>query len=58
MSSSLDNAITCHGQSWLNDCQVCEQEAYADYIRAMHDEWESNYVDPGDMEDYDDEDDE
>lgn len=44
--------ITCHGQSWGNFCQVCEDEAYADYIREMHDDYESKYVDPGDMEDY------
>lgn len=56
--SQLDNAITCHGQSWGGDCLVCEQEAYADYIREMHDDWESSYVDPGDMEDYDNETDE
>lgn len=47
------SAITCHGQSWLNECQVCEQEAYDDYIREMHDDWESKHVDDGDMEDYD-----
>jgi NAD-dependent SIR2 family protein deacetylase len=50
----LMSAITCHGQSWLNDCQVCEQQAYDDYIREMHDDYESKYVDQGDMEDYDD----
>jgi hypothetical protein len=53
--TSLDNAITCHGQSWGGDCQVCEDEAYADYIREMHDDHESKYVDPGDMEDYEEE---
>jgi NAD-dependent SIR2 family protein deacetylase len=47
------SAITCHGQSWLNDCQVCEEQAYSDYIREMHDDYESKYVDQGDMEDYD-----
>jgi NAD-dependent SIR2 family protein deacetylase len=52
---TLDNAITCHGQSWGSECQVCEQEAYADYIREMHDDYESKYVDSGDMEDYEEE---
>jgi hypothetical protein len=51
--NSLDNAIYCHNQSWSGyGCQVCEDEAYADYIREMHDDYESKYVDPGDMEDY------
>ena len=48
-------AITCCGKSWLNDCQICEQQAYNDYIQEMHDDWESKYVDPGDMEDYEEE---
>ena len=53
--NSLDNAILCCGKSWSgNGCQICEEKAYADYIQEMHDDWESKYVDPGDMEDYDD----
>jgi hypothetical protein len=48
------SAITCCGRSWLNDCQICEEKAYADYIQEMNDDYESKYVDPGDMEDYDD----
>jgi hypothetical protein len=48
-------AITCCGRSWLNDCQICEQQAYNDYIQEMHDDWESKYVDDGDMEDYEEE---
>jgi hypothetical protein len=55
MSASLDNAITCCGKSWSGECQICEEQAYADYIREMHDDYESRYVDQGDMEDYDDE---
>jgi hypothetical protein len=55
MSTSLDNAITCCGRSWSGECQLCEQQAYDDYIREMHDDWESRHVDDGDMEDYDDE---
>jgi hypothetical protein len=47
-------AITCCGRSWLNDCQICEEKAYADYIQEMNNNLESKYVDPGDMEDYDD----
>jgi hypothetical protein len=49
----LMTAILCHNKSWLNECQICEQEAYDDYIREMHDDWESKHVDDGDMEDYD-----
>ena len=48
------SAITCCGRSWLNDCQICEEKAYADYIQEMNDDYESKYVDLGDMEDYDD----
>ena len=38
---SIDNAITCHGKSWGSECQICEEEAYADYIREMHDDYET-----------------
>ena len=53
--SSLDNAILCCNRSWDGVCQICEEQAYADYIREMHDDWESKYVDDGDMEDYEEE---
>jgi hypothetical protein len=56
MSASLDNAITCCNRSWSGECQICEQRAYDDYIREMHDDWESRHVDDGDMEDYEDDD--
>jgi hypothetical protein len=48
-------AITCCGRSWFNDCQICEEKAYADYITEMNNNLESKYVDPGDMEDYEEE---
>jgi len=38
--SSLDNAITCHGRSWGNFCEICEAEAYRDYKQQMIDEWD------------------
>jgi hypothetical protein len=38
---SLDNAIYCCGKSWGSECQICEEEAYADYIREMHDDYET-----------------
>jgi len=52
---SIDNAIICHGRSWGSECQICEEQAYKDYIREMHDDYESKYVDAGDMEDYEEE---
>lgn len=51
--SNLDNAITCHNQSWENYCLICEAEAYRDYIQEMHEDWESGR-DLEDDEDYDD----
>ena len=34
--------ITCHGQSWGNFCQICEQE---EFDKFMHDNVEANYSD-------------
>ena len=43
--SSLDNAITCCGRSWGGECQICEEQAYRDYIKEMQDEmdWDKDY---------------
>lgn len=43
--SQLDNAFTCHGQSWDNFCIVCEQEAYREYVQQMNDEYYEEEVD-------------
>ena len=41
--NSLDNAITCHGQSWSGyGCRICND---ADFDKAMHEQIESNYTD-------------
>jgi hypothetical protein len=40
--------ITCHGQSWGNFCQVCEQE---EFDKFMHDNMEMNYSDEEEYED-------
>lgn len=39
--------ITCHGQSWGNFCQVCEQE---EFDKFMHDNVEMNYSDEEEYE--------
>jgi hypothetical protein len=39
--------ITCHGQSWGNFCQVCEQE---EFDKFMHNNVEDNYVDVAERE--------
>jgi hypothetical protein len=47
--NSLDNAITCHGQSWSGyGCQVCND---AEFDKAMHDQIETNYNDEVDTYD-------
>jgi hypothetical protein len=38
---SIDNAITCCGKSWGSECQICEEQAYRDYIQEMRDDWDS-----------------
>lgn len=40
--------ITCHGQSWGNFCQICEQE---EFDKFMHDNVEANYSDETEYED-------
>ena len=46
--NSLDNAITCCGRSWSGECQICEEEAYRDYIQEMHDDYELELGDEDD----------
>jgi hypothetical protein len=47
--NSLDNAITCHGQSWSGyGCRVCND---AEFDKAMHDQIETNYTDEVDTYD-------
>jgi hypothetical protein len=47
--NSLDNAITCHGQSWSGyGCRVCND---AEFDKAMHDQIETNYTD--EVDEYD-----
>jgi len=33
--------ITCHGQSWGNYCDICEQEAYREYIQEMGEDYDN-----------------
>lgn len=36
-----DDAILCHGKSWINFCIICEEEAYREYIQEMGEDYEN-----------------
>lgn len=42
--SQLDNAFTCHGQSWADVCIVCAEEENKKHIQEGYDEgWVTEY---------------